>query len=53
MLLKDLLGEKLISPLGVPVNLSEVEKYQYIGLYFSASWCNPCLHFSIFLKKFY
>jgi nucleoredoxin len=48
--LEDLLGPTLHSKDGA-ISTSEV-KSDYIGLYFSASWCGPCRQFTPKLSKF-
>lgn len=52
--LESLLGEKLLTKVGVSKKTSDVMKgKELVLLYFSASWCPPCKAFSPILKSFY
>lgn len=48
----DLLGNDFIKKDGT-ASMADLEKPQYIGLYFSAHWCGPCRAFTPVLSGFY
>jgi nucleoredoxin len=49
----ELLGDSFLFDKDKIVDNSGIKKVKLIGLYFSASWCNPCKQFTPYLKKFY
>ncbi|PAV63618.1 hypothetical protein WR25_20869 [Diploscapter pachys] len=50
---KMLSGVTLVTRDGVEVDAGKYLDGKVVGLYFSASWCNPCKAFTPKLKKFY
>eukprot|EP00961_Rhodomonas_salina_P217914 2944586-Rhodomonas_salina.2 len=51
--LAEAMGAVLVRPDGTEVNREEVLKGKYLGLYFSAAWCQPCKIFTPQLVKLY
>ncbi len=50
--MEEVLGQRLMSRAGF-ASLTEVQESEFILLYFSASWCPPCRHFTPRLLAFY
>ena len=42
-----------VNAAGAPVELASLKRPNAVGLYFSASWCGPCRHFTPQLKAWY
>ena len=52
-LLGDSLHVKSISDKANTIKTEMLTAYKFVGVYFSASWCPPCMSFLTHLKDFY
>lgn len=50
--LKELSG-KLVTRDGKPYDVAQIDKADYVAIYFSAHWCPPCRKFTPKLVEFY